>query len=160
VAGWPWVRDSIATSAWLAASASRRETMASMAGSSTLSRPPLSMRAWARLLMSSEVHAKWMNSAADMTSGLPAKRSRSQYSTAFTSWLVVASIALMRSASSTPKSPTHRRSASCVDAENGCMASKENSSLSASSQATSTATRSRISANSLKCSCRGRVLAA
>jgi hypothetical protein len=35
--------------------------------------------------MSSEVQAKWMNSAAAETSALPAKRSRSQYSTAFTS---------------------------------------------------------------------------
>jgi hypothetical protein len=37
------------------------------------------------LLMSSEVHAKWISSAAALTSLLPAKRSRSQYSTAFTS---------------------------------------------------------------------------
>ena len=38
--------------------------------------------------MSSDVHAKWMNSAARAISGTPAKRSFSQYSTALTSWLV------------------------------------------------------------------------
>ena len=46
--------------------------------------------------MSSDVHAKWMNSAARATSGTSAKRSFSQYSTALTSWLVVRSIALTR----------------------------------------------------------------
>ena len=45
------------------ASSSRRATMASIAGSRTWSRPPCTMRACARLLMSSEVQAKWMNSA-------------------------------------------------------------------------------------------------
>ena len=54
--------------------------------------------------MSSDVHPKWMNSAAALTSAFAAKRSRSQYSTALTSWLVSASIALMRSASATEKS--------------------------------------------------------
>ena len=49
--------------------------------------------------MSSDVHAKWMNSATRAISSTPAKRSRSQYSTALTSWLVVRSIALTRSAS-------------------------------------------------------------
>jgi hypothetical protein len=43
------------------------------------------MRECARLLMSSDVQAKWMNSEAGATSRLLAKRSRSQYSTAFTS---------------------------------------------------------------------------
>ena len=35
--------------------------------------------------MSSEVHAKWMNSLAAATSGMLAKRSLSQYSIALTS---------------------------------------------------------------------------
>ena len=54
--------------------------------------------------MSSDVQAKWMNSAARAISGTSAKRSFSQYSTALTSWLVVRSMALTRSASATPKS--------------------------------------------------------
>ena len=49
--------------------------------------------------MSSDVQAKWMNSATRAISGVPAKRSFSQYSTALTSWLVVRSIALTRWAS-------------------------------------------------------------
>ena len=38
--------------------------------------------------MSSEVQAKWMNSAARASARSSATRSRSQYSIAFTSWLV------------------------------------------------------------------------
>ncbi len=49
--------------------------------------------------MSSDVHAKWMNSATRATSGTAAKRSFSQYSTALTSWLVCRSISLTRAAS-------------------------------------------------------------
>ena len=110
--------------------------------------------------MSSEVQAKWMYSPAAATSALAAKRSRSQYSTAFTSWFVVASIALMRSASAAPKPATAARNSSRVASEKGCRAGNVGSAASASSHSTSTATRSRISANSLKWSWRGRVFAA
>ena len=54
-------------------------------GSSTSSRPFFSSSACDRLLMSSEVQAKWMNSEARITSGLADRRSFSQYSTALTS---------------------------------------------------------------------------
>ncbi len=53
--------------------------------------------------MSSEVHAKWMNSATLVTSAFFARRSLSRYSTALTSWLVVASIALTRAPSVSEK---------------------------------------------------------
>ena len=43
------------------------------------------MQLYARLLMSSDVHAKWMNSLAAAISGALAKRSFSQYSIALTS---------------------------------------------------------------------------
>jgi hypothetical protein len=49
--------------------------------------------------MSSDVHAKWMNSATRAIAGALAKRSFIQYSTALTSWLVVRSIDLTRTAS-------------------------------------------------------------
>ena len=110
--------------------------------------------------MSSEVQAKGMNSAAAEISALPAKRSRSQYSTAFTSWLVVASIDLMRSASASENSRAARSSSARVAAENGSSDSNVFSSARARSHATSTATRSRMRANSLKWSCSARVLAA
>ena len=110
--------------------------------------------------MSSEVHAKWTNSPAALTSRLPAKRSRSQYSTAFTSWLVVASIAFTRSASATLKLPATPFSSSAVAGENAGSAVNEDSDANASSHAASIATRSRIRANSLKCSWSGLVFEA
>ncbi len=54
--------------------------------------------------MSSEVQAKWMNSVAATSSGTSLTCSLSQYSTALTSWLVTASISLMRAASASVKS--------------------------------------------------------
>jgi hypothetical protein len=67
-AGWPWVRDSIGIG----------ETDGQFAdgvgvwrisGSITSSRPSRSIRAWDRLLMSSLVQAKWMNSLTLASSG-------------------------------------------------------------------------------------------
>ncbi len=100
--------------------------------------------------MSSEVHAKWMNSALAVTSALPAKRSRSQYSTAFTSWLVVASIALMRSASARLNSAAARFMCAALAGENGFNPANDGSLARAASHAISIATRSRMRANSLK----------
>ncbi len=56
--------------------------------------------------MSSLVQAKCTNSVMACSSGVSAMRSLMKYSTALTSWLVVRSISLMRSASATEKSRT------------------------------------------------------
>ena len=56
--------------------------------------------------MSSDVHAKWINSFTAESSLLSATFSLRKYSTAFTSWFVVRSISLMRMASSTLNSAT------------------------------------------------------
>jgi hypothetical protein len=101
--------------------------------------------------MSSDVHAKWTNSATRATSGSPAKRSFSQYSTALTSWFVVRSIALTRSASSTENDAAADSSAARAGAENGGTSATPGSADSARSHAISTRTRARISPNSLKC---------
>jgi hypothetical protein len=69
--------------------------------------------------MSSDVQAKWMNSATRATSGTFAKRSFSQYSTALTSWFVCRSMSLTRAASAGAKERTAATSAARVDAENG-----------------------------------------
>ena len=69
--------------------------------------------------MSSDVHAKWMNSATRAISGTPAKRSFSQYSTALTSWLVVRSIALTRAASAGANAAAASSIAARAAAENG-----------------------------------------
>ncbi len=54
--------------------------------------------------MSSLVQAKWTNSVILSSSSCSAMRSLMKYSTALTSWLVVRSISLMRSASFSSKS--------------------------------------------------------
>ena len=56
--------------------------------------------------MSSEVQAKWMNSAARASSASSATFSFIQYSTALTSWLVTRSMSLMRAASASEKPST------------------------------------------------------
>src|SRR5690606_41307347 len=72
-------------------------------GRITCSRARVSISACEVLLMSSEVQEKWMNSAAADSSAWSATFSFNQYSTAFTSWFVVRSMALMRAASSSEK---------------------------------------------------------
>ena len=74
-----------------------------ISGRITFSRASLSIRACDVLLMSSEVHAKWKNSFTACSSGTSATFSFRKYSTAFTSWLVVRSISLIRRASSSEK---------------------------------------------------------
>ena len=92
--------------------------------------------------MSSEVQAKWMNSARAATSALLAERSLSQYSIALTSWLVSASIALMRSASRLgERRRPARSSAARVAGENGFSSSMARSAASACSHSISTRTR-------------------
>ena len=97
--------------------------------------------------MSSEVQAKWMNSAARASSGSPATDSLRKYSTAFTSWLVTRSIALMRAASARPKRSTKACRKSRDDCEKEGISARL-ASESAISQATSTCTRQRMNAAS------------
>ncbi len=58
LAGWPWVRDSIGTSARSCARATKRAMTRSSVGSITCLRASFSISACEVLLMSSEVQAK------------------------------------------------------------------------------------------------------
>ena len=107
------------------------------------------MRPYARLLMSSDVQAKWMNSPTRATSGVSAKRSFSQYSIALTSWLVVRSIALTRAASMGANELPATSSALLASALNGGISAIRGSSDNAMSQAISTRTRARMRPHSL-----------
>ena len=109
VAGWPCVWPSIGTAADACACATSAPTSFCSCGTRNSSRAPCSISACDTLLMSSDVHAKWMNSTqprscAAVAAAVPAASmcfptsSLRKYSTAFTSWLVVRSIALIRSA--------------------------------------------------------------
>ena len=103
LAVWPWVRLSMGTSAnWWAISRSL-STMRSRPGRMTWSRPERICSAWLVLLMSSLVQAKCTNSAAFSSSGRASNLDLIQYSTAFTSWLVVFSMSLMALASASEK---------------------------------------------------------
>ena len=111
--------------------------------------------------MSSDVHAKWMNSPTRAISGTPAKRSFSQYSTALTSWLVVRSIALTRSASAERERRARRiERGARIASPNGATSAIAGSSDSAMSHAISIRTRARMSPNSLKCAASGATFAA
>ena len=57
-AAWPWVRESIGIAACLRASWLSASTSASRRGSMTCARDSVTISAYARLLMSSEVQAK------------------------------------------------------------------------------------------------------
>ena len=102
--------------------------------------------------MSSEVQPKWMNSVTRVTSGLWPRRSLSQYSMAFTSWLVVASMAFTASPSATEKPAMTASSSATVAAENGAISASPRAAARASSPSTPTLTRLRIRPNSEKCS--------
>ena len=67
-----------------------------------------------------------------------------KYSTAFTSWLVVASMALTRAASSTEKSCASARRLPVAASENGASSGMPGSAANASSHSTSTFTRARM----------------
>jgi len=114
--------------------------MPSSAGSITSSRAAFSISAWLVLLMSSLVQAKCTNSAAASSSAWPAKLRLIQYSTAFTSWLVVRSMALMASASASLNFLTRRRSRERAALDSG-LNSLNPASLSAMNHSTSTCTR-------------------
>jgi hypothetical protein len=105
------------------------------------------MSACAVLLMSSDVQAKCTNSAADCNSARSRVASLSQYSTAFTSWLVRASIALMFSKSASEKSCTSARSRSRATSGSGGICGKPSIDRRIS-HSISTRRRARMNANS------------
>ena len=144
VAGWPWVRLIMGTAAWVCAMSRSLVVMRSRAGRRTLSRASRSIRAWARLLMSSLVQAKWMYSLAAAISAFSAKCCLSQYSTALTSWLVVASICLMAAASSWLKVVTVCSMAARVLALNGGTSPMSGAAARLFSHSSSTVTRAFI----------------
>ena len=100
--------------------------------------------------MSSEVQAKWMNSAALASSALSRTFSFRKYSIALTSWLVTASISFTRRASASEKFAAMSSSRVFAAGENGATSSMPLCVLSAWSQRTSTSTRSRMRPYSLK----------
>ncbi len=103
LAVWPCVRLSMGTSAKAWDISRSLRMMRSSPGSTTWSRPERSCRAWLVLLMSSLVQAKCTNSDAFSSSGRASNLALIQYSTAFTSWLVVFSISLMAAESASEK---------------------------------------------------------
>ncbi|MCY1527751.1 hypothetical protein D9M68_628280 [compost metagenome] len=140
LAVWPCVRESIDTSAnWCAISRSLA-IRPSMAGSITFSRAAWICRAWLVLLMSSLVQAKCTNSAAASSSGRASNFDLIQYSTAFTSWLVVFSMSLMASASASEKWETKPSRYLRAPPVSGLNSAKPQSD-SAMNHATSTCTR-------------------
>ena len=103
LAVWPWVRLSMGTSAKACDISRSLSMMRSRPGRMTWSRPERSCSAWLVLLMSSLVQAKCTNSAAFSSSGRASNLLLIQYSTAFTSWLVVFSISLIAAESASEK---------------------------------------------------------
>ncbi len=99
--------------------------------------------------MSSDVQAKWMNSAA-LPSAAPV-RALMKYSTALTSWLVSASIALISVQSSMPKCTTSWRRSACSGSASGGSSGRPSDER-AISHSISTRRRSRMNANSEKTS--------
>ncbi len=100
--------------------------------------------------MSSLVQAKCTNSFACARLASAPIFSLMKYSTAFTSWLVVASIALIRSPSATLKSSAMAFRVATWAASNGGSSVIFGSAASASSHSISTCTRRCIRPNSLK----------
>ncbi len=147
LAVWPWVRLSIGVPAKVPAIFVSFSTILSTAGSSTSVRARCSISAWLVLLMSSLVQAKCTNSPAAFSSVLLSKRDFSQYSTAFTSWLVVFSMSLMAWASASQKRTTSERSRPRAASDSGLNSAKP-ASESAMNHSTSTCTRRCISPNS------------
>jgi len=100
--------------------------------------------------MSSEVQAKCTNSSAGASPASSLSFSLMKYSTALTSWLVVASISLTRAASATPKSPASLRSRAAASGASGSSSTMPGSSARASNHSTSTRIRALIRPNSEK----------
>ena len=125
-------------------------TMASMAGSMSVSRACLSMRPCATLLTSSLVHAKCVNSATAASSALAAMRRLSTYSTALTSWLVVRSTSLTSCAISGVKFVHRSSSSAAASGEKRGTSGTSGSEERSCSQRHSTSTRYLMSAYSEK----------
>jgi hypothetical protein len=106
--------------------------------------------------MSSEVQAKWRRGARSAID-VAASFWRRKYSTALTSWFVVASIAFTAAASSTEKPSAMRCSAAASSAESARASGMPGSSHSARSHAISTRTRRWIRPASEKTARRGAV---
>ena len=141
------MRLSIGTSASARAWSRKRAISLSMAGSSTSARAACSIRPWLVLLMSSLVQAKCTNSPAALSSAMASKRPLSQYSTAFTSWLVVRSMSLIACASASEKRSTSPRSSPRAASDSGLNSLKPASDK-AMNHSISTCTRRCISPNS------------
>ena len=152
-------RLSIASGARLCASPVITAMSLSSVGSSTSVRAACSISAWLVLLMSSLVQAKCTNSLAASSSGSPLNCAFSQYSTAFTSWLVVRSMSLMAWASASEKAVTLPRSKSRALIESGANSGSP-ASDSAMNHSTSTCTRRCIRPYSLSSARSGATLAA
>ena len=101
--------------------------------------------------MSSEVQAKCRKLVAAATSALPAKRRCSQYSTALTSWLVVASMAFTAAPSASPNAAAAASSSSIVSGVKAGRSAMPGSAARALSHSISTLVRARIRPSSLKC---------
>jgi hypothetical protein len=97
--------------------------------------------------MSSEVQAKWTNSAPG-PKPMPASLSFKWYSTALTSWLVRRSMALMAATSSASKSRTHPRRTSAVPSGTGGSSAISGRAARVSNHSISTARRWRMRASS------------
>ena len=152
LAVWPCVRLSIGTSASACARASSLSDDAVERRQQHLVARGRSISAWLVLLMSSLVHAKCTNSAAAASAGwlsaAAVQRDLSQYSTALTSWLVVASMSLIACASASEKRSTSPRSSPRAASLNGGSSAKP-ASDSAMNHSTSTCTRRCMRPNSL-----------
>ena len=148
-AGWPCVRDIMGVSASSVALPTMTSMISSMNGRTT-STPERSMRAWERLLMSSEVHAKCVNSMMDLSSGCWTSLSLMTYSTALTSWLVVRSTFLTSAASAGEKSARNFSRKALASSESGGTSVICGMEASFWSHRTSTITRARTRAYSEK----------
>ena len=101
--------------------------------------------------MSSDVQAKWTNSAPPSLKPAPANFSFRKYSTALTSWLMRRSISLMRATSSGPNRSTRNQvSAWSVDRSIGGNSPMAGSAPSVRNHSTSTRKRWRKNASSEK----------
>mmetsp|Transcript_47746 Transcript_47746/g.121821 ORF Transcript_47746/g.121821 Transcript_47746/m.121821 type:complete len:203 (+) Transcript_47746:768-1376(+) len=146
---WPCVRLSIGTSANSFAIEASSAMIWSISGSTSPSTAERSWSAWLRLLMSSLVHAKCVNSSTLASSSLAANLSFSTYSTALTSWLVVRSTSFTACASAKLQFTVISSRKALVAALKGGTSSTSGSSDSICSQRISTVARALMRPNSL-----------
>jgi hypothetical protein len=158
VAGCPWVWASSGTSRRSEAIVASASTSAVARGSQTSVTAPLTITAYDRLLTSSLVHAKWMSSARPRSASSGAiwvSRFFTKYSTAFTSCWVTRSVAAISSISAAPNVRTISRRLSISDAVSRRTPGTTSRSVRWINHSTSTCTRARFRAGSLRWSTRG-----